>query len=293
MNIYHLQVIVGSLAFGSVYALVALGVVFIWQSMNILNFAHGQFLMWGTYISIVALHRGIGWPLQLAIPVALGIVGLIGVLFSKTVYERIRTQPELVIIIATMGLSLIMENSALLIFGPRPRGFEGPFGRTMIWVGDIGFLTNHLFCFVVTAFILVLLSVVLKYTMVGKIIRAIAYDKETAGLLGVLVPRFLAFTFGGACVLAGIAGILVAPSICISTDMGTALGNKAFAAMVIGGFGSIPGAIVGGYLVGLMEGLGTLVLGSAYRDIVVFASVILVLLLRPCGLFGSTEAVRL
>jgi len=289
---FYIQTIVGSLAFGSVYALVALGVVFIWQSMNILNFAHGQFLTLGTYIAVVTLHQGMDWPLWLAILAALGFVGLLGALFSKTVYERIRAQPSLVVIIATMGLSLIMENSALLIFGPRPRAFAGFFGRAMIWVGKVGFLGNHLIALGIAILILAILSMLMKYTMVGKIIRAVAYDKDTAGLMGVPVFRFLACTFAVACILAVIAGILVAPVTYISIDMGTGIGTKAFAAMVIGGFGSIPGAIVGSYLLGLLEGLGTIVVGSVYRDAIAFVLAVLVLLLRPYGLFGSPEKAR-
>lgn len=288
-----IQIIVGGVAFGSVYALVAVGTVFIWKSMNVLNFAQGQFLLFCSYLTIVGFQRGLGWPIGISLAAALVITGLLGAVFAKTVFERIRRQPLITTVIATMGLSLVMENSVLLWFGPRPYAFAGFLGRQMIWIGNVGFLANHVLALSITLAILALLAVVLRYTMVGRVIRAAAYDKETAGLMGIPVPLFLASTFAFAVMLAGLAGILVVPVTFLTLDLGTSVGYKAFAGIVIGGFGSIPGAIVGGYVIGLLEGVGTVALGTGYRDVLAFVVMLLVLLVRPHGIFGVTEVERI
>lgn len=288
-----IQIIVAGVAFGSVYALVAVGIVFIWRTLNILNFAQGQFLLLCSYLTIIGFHRGLSWPIGTSLLAALAITGLLGAVFAKTVFERIRKQPLITVVIATMGLSLIMENVGLLWFGPRPYAFAGFLGRRMIWIGNAGFLANHVLAFSITLAILVLLAVVLRYTMVGRVIRAVAYDREVAGLMGIPVPRFLSLSFAFAVMLAGLAGILVVPVTYLTLDLGTSVGYKAFAGIVIGGFGSIPGAIVGGYIIGLLEGVGTVALGTGYRDILAFVVMLLVLLLRPHGIFGVTEVERI
>jgi branched-chain amino acid transport system permease protein len=287
------QILVGGLAFGSVYALVAVGIVFIWRTMNLLNFAHGQFLLLCCYVAIISLYQKLGWPISASVLVALLIVGLFGTMFATTVFERLRKQPLLTSVIATMGLSLVLENAVLLLFGPRPYSFEGFLGRKMIWIGNVGFLANHVFALLVSLIILIVFASVLKYTIIGRAIRAVAYDKETAGLMGIPVPWLLSLMFGFSAILAGLAGILVVPVTYLTLDLGTAVGYKAFASVVIGGFGSVPGAIIGGYIVGLLEGAGTAILGTAYRDLLAFAVMLLVLFLRPSGILGIGEAERI
>ena len=293
MGSYTVQLIVSNLAFGGVYALVGLGIVFIWKTVNVLNFAHGHLLTLGVYLAVVWLCQGLGWPIWVATVAGLGLLALIGVVFSRTVFERLRRQPLLSKVVATMGLGLIIVNTIILVFGPRPRAFTGFLGRKMLWVGNVGFLAEHLLAFGVTAFILLLMGVIFKYTMIGKVIRALAFSREVGGLMGIPVPRYLAGSFAGAVVLAGIAGMLIVPVTFLDFSLGDAVGYKAFAAVVIGGFGSIPGAILGGYLVGLMEGLGTLLVGSHYRDAIAAALILLVLLIRPQGLLGAKEEERL
>lgn len=290
---FALQIMVSSLAFGSMYALVALGIVFIWKSMSVLNFAHGHLLMLGGYIAFVWLHTGLEWPLWAAALVTLLIVGTLGIVFSKTVFERLRKEQLLSKVVATMGLGLIIVNTVLLVFGTRPRAFAGFLGRQTIMIGNVRVLGEHLLALGVTLGVLFLLGLLLKYTMVGKVIRAIAYDRETTGLMGVPAPRYLHLTFAFAVLLAGLAGVFIVPVTFLTYQLGEIIGYKGFAAIVVGGFGTIPGAIVGGYLVGLMEGAGVLLLGSQYRDAVAAVLVILVLLLRPRGLFGGEEAKRL
>lgn len=290
---YAVQIIVSSLAFGGVYALVAVGIVFIWKTVNVLNFAHGHLLTFGVYLAVVWLHRGYQWPIWAGTLAALGILALVGIVFSRTVFERLRYQPMLSKVVSTMGLGLIIVNTIILIFGPSPRAFTGFLGRRMLWIGNIGILAEHFLSFGVTAFILLLMGIIFKYTMVGKVMRALAFSREVGGLMGIPVPRYLAGAFAVAVALAGVAGMLIVPVTFLDFTLGDAVGYKGFAALVVGGFGTIPGAIIGGYLVGLMEGLGTVLVGSHYRDAVAAALILLVLLLRPGGLLGVKEEERL
>lgn len=287
-----MQVIISGLAFGSIYAVIGVGVVFIWRCMNVLNFAHGQFLALGAYITIILFHRWLGLSIIYSLLIALFLVGMAGALFAGTLFQRLRRQPLLAVVVSTMGLSLLIENAVLLIFGPRPHSFSGFFGRRMIWIGTTGFLANHLVAFAFALVFLASLGFVLRYTMVGKVIRSIAFDRETSGLLGIPVPRFTTFTFALSTILAAIAGVLVVPVTYLSVDLGTAVGFKTFAGLVIGGFGSVSGAIIGGPIVGLLEAVGTLALGTRYRDLFCFVALILVLLIRPQGLIGVKEAER-
>lgn len=290
---YAAQIIISSLAFGGVYALVALGIVFIWKTVNVLNFAHGHLLTLGVYLAVVWLYRGYHWPVWAGTLASLAILAGVGVVFSRTVFERLRYQPMLSKVVATMGLGLIIVNTIILAFGPRPHAFTGFLGRRMLWIGNIGILAEHLLSLGVTAFALLLMGIIFKYTMVGKVVRALAYSREVGGLMGIPVPRYLAGAFAGAVVLAGIAGMFIVPITFLDFTLGDAVGYKGFAALVVGGFGTIPGAIVGGYLVGLMEGLGTLLVGSHYRDAIAAALILVVLLLRPGGLLGTKEEERL
>ncbi len=290
---YAVQILVSSLAFGGVYTLVALGIVFIWRTVNVLNFAHGHLLTLGVYLAVVWLLRGYGWPIWASTCASLAILALVGIVFSRTVFERLRAQPMLSKVVATMGLGLIIVNAIVLAFGPRPHAFTGFLGRRMLWIGGVGILAEHVLAFGVTAGLLLVMGLVLRYTMVGKIVRALAYSPEVGGLMGIPVPRYLAGAFAFAIVLAGIAGMFIVPVTFLDFTLGDAIGYKGFAAVVVGGFGSIPGAILGGYVVGLMEGLGTLVVGSHYRDAVAAALIVVVLLARPSGLLGAGEEERL
>ncbi len=290
---YAAQIIISSIAFGGVYALVALGIVFIWKTVNVLNFAHGHLLTLGVYLAVVWLYRGYRWPIWAATLGSLALLALVGIVFSRTVFERLRRQPMLSKVVATMGLGLIIVNTILLVFGASPYSFTGFLGRRMLWFGGIGILAEHLLALGVTTFTLLLMGILFRYTMVGKVVRAVAYSPEVGGLMGIPVPRYLAGAFAGAVVLAGIAGMFIVPITFLEFTLGDAIGYKGFAAVVVGGFGTIPGAIAGGYLVGLMEGVGTLLVGSHYRDAVAAALILFVLLVRPQGLFGTQEGERI
>lgn len=290
---YAAQIIVSSFAFGGVYALVALGIVFIWRTVNVLNFAHGHLLTLGVYLAVVWLHQRYRWPVWAGTLVSLTILGVIGIIFARTVFERLRHQPMLSKVVATMGLGLIIVNTIILVFGPRPYAFTGFLGRKMIWIGNVGILAEHFLSLGITASVLLAMGAIFKYTMVGKVVRALAFSREVGGLMGIPVPRYLAGAFAWAVILAGMAGMFIVPITFLDFTLGDAIGYKGFAALVIGGFGTIPGAIIGGYVVGLMEGLGTLLVGSHYRDAIAAALILLVLLFRPGGLLGAKEEERL
>ncbi len=287
-----LQLIVSGLAMGCIYALVALGYVFIWNSMNIINFAQGEFLTFAAYIFVATFVLRLHVPYTLAFLAAAAVMGVLGAVFSRAVYSRLRQQSALVAIIATVGLGLLLKEGARLIYGPEPLFYRGPFGGHMLVLGDLRLSQQALVIVAVTIGILALQAVFFRRAYTGKIMRAVALDKETAQLMGIPVDRVLAATFAYASVLAALAGILLAPLYFVTTEMGTLVGLKGFVAMIIGGFGSVPGAVAGGLVLGVVETLGTFFISSTYRDAIAFLLMIVFLALRPKGIFPEAVTER-
>lgn len=287
-----LQLALSGLAMGCIYGLVALGYVFIWNSMRIINFAQGEFLMFAAYVFVATfvLRAHLGF---LGAFLATGaVMGLLGALFSRTVYSRLRTQSPLVAIIATVGLGVVLKEAARLLYGPEPLFYRGSFGGHLVVVGGLRLSAQALLIILVTSVLVVLQSAVFRWTYAGKTMRAVALDPETAQLMGVPVDRVLAVTFAYTSVLAALAGVLLAPLFFVTTEMGTLVGLKGFVAMIIGGFGSVPGALVGGVLLGVAETLGTYFLSSTYKDAIAFLLMITFLALRPEGIFPEVRGTR-
>lgn len=287
-----LQLIVSGLAMGCIYALVALGYVFIWNSMNIINFAQGEFLTFAAYLFVATFVLRLHASYALAFLATAAVMGALGMVFSRVVYTRLRRQSALVAIIATVGLGLLLKEGARLIYGPEPLFYRGPFGGRILALGDVRLSQQALVIVAVTLAILVIQAAFFRRAYTGRIMRAVALDKETAQLMGIPVDRVLAVTFGYASILAALAGVLLAPLYFVTTEMGTLVGLKGFVAMIIGGFGSVPGAIIGGLLLGTVETLGTFFISSAYRDALAFLLMILFLALRPQGIFREAATER-
>lgn len=286
------QVILSGLAMGCIYALIALGYAYVWNTMAIVNFAAGEFLTFSAFVFVATFTVSMGLPFWLAVILTALVMAVLGALFSRLVFARLQRQRVLVAIIATVGFGIFLKEMARIIYGPEPILYDSPFGDGVLEFAGLRLPVQQ---FVVMAVVVVVMAaqyLALRYTMIGKVMRATAVDRETAALMGIPVDRVLAGTFAFSSVLAALAGILLAPLFYVTTEMGTLVGLKGFVAMIIGGFGSIPGAIVGGVLLGVVENVGAFEISSTYKDAIAFAVLLVFLLVRPQGLLPERNADR-
>jgi branched-chain amino acid transport system permease protein len=281
----NVQVLFAGLALGSIYALVALGFVLIVRATNVVNFAQGDFAMAGGFAMVAFL--GTGLPYWLAFVLALVVLGVLGVIFALGVYYPLRNRSFLPVIISTLGASIFMQNTAQYIFGPQPRAMHRLFNAPGIDVGGVFMDTQYLAILGFTAIAVTFQYVLFEHTMLGKKLQATSQDKDMARLVGIPVAGMIAFTFFYSAVLGGLAGALVSPILFVSIGMGSIIALKAFAAAIIGGFGDITGAILGGLLLGVVESFGAQYISVAYKDAFAFMLLFLFLMLRPQGIFGE------
>jgi len=283
------QFLVAGLAIGSVYALVALSFALLYKAVGILNFAVGESVMLPGFIGVVLL-TALKVPFLPAYVITLGIMVIFGVIFERTVFHPLRERPFLSVLVNTIGASLFLRNTALLIFGADPRVSPSLF--TVKSVNLLGvFVPPQYLLIIATLVVLVVFQYLLfEKTLLGKKMQATAQDRDMARLLGIPVDKIILITFIYAALLGGIAGILLAPVFYVTSDMGFAIALKAFAASIAGGLGSIPGAIVGGLFIGVVELFCAAYISATYKDLFAFIILIAVLLLRPRGFFGEKVA---
>lgn len=281
-----IQLCVNGLALGSVYALAAIGFVIVYAATGVVNFAAGQFVMLGTFAGVGMITQG-ALPLGLGYGAALAAMALFGVLFFLLVYLPLRKSPVVTIIIGTVAIGIVMQNAVLLGFGSWPFRLPSPLDGIMLQIGGAMITAHAVMVVVVTALLIGLIWLLFYRTALGIGMRAVAQDVEAARLMGLPVNRLLALSWVLAAMLAGIAGLLLGPMWFADVAMGDPIALKAFAATIIGGFGSLPGAIAGGLFVGLAELLGASYVSSAYKDLIAFGAMILFLLVRPQGVFGE------
>jgi len=286
------QVTVSGLAMGAIYALIALGYVFVWNTMAIVNFAAGEFVTFAAYIFVATFITQLGLPFWLALLLAALVMAVLGAVFSRVVFARLQKQRALVAIISTVGFGIFLKELARILYGPEPLMYTGPFGTGGMQLGGLFIGWQQLLIFGVAMALMVVQAIVLKRTMIGKVMRAVAVDRDTAALMGIPVQKVLAGTFAYSSVLAALAGMLLAPLFFVTTEMGSLVGLKGFVAMIIGGFGSIPGAIVGGLLLGVGENWASYLVSSTYKDVIAFVTLLAFLALRPQGLIPERSADR-
>ncbi|HWW49624.1 MAG TPA: branched-chain amino acid ABC transporter permease [Xanthobacteraceae bacterium] len=281
-----IQLFINGLAIGSVYALAAIGFIIVYSATGVVNFAAGQFVMFGTFAGVAALMNfGMPWPVGYA--VSLAAMAVFGALFFLLIYLPLRKSAVLTIIIGTVAIGITMQNAAQLTFGSWPFRLPSPLEGIMVDIGGAVIAAHALAVVVVTGVMIALLWLLFYRTSVGIGMRAVAQDVQAARLMGLNVNRLLALSWILAAVLAGVAGLMLGPMWFADVSMGDPIALKAFAATIIGGFGSLPGAIAGGLFVGLTEVLGASYISSAYKDLIAFGIMILFLLVRPQGVFGE------
>ncbi|MCC6195350.1 MAG: branched-chain amino acid ABC transporter permease [Burkholderiales bacterium] len=286
------QVIFSGLAMGGIYALVALGYVFVWNTMSVVNFAAGEFVTFAAFVFVATFVTQLDWPYGLAAIGAMAVMAMLGAAFARVVFARLQSQRVLVAIIATVGFGIFLKELARIIWGPEPILYTGGFSADMLQVGDVRVGKQQLLILAVVVAVTVLQHYFFTRTMAGKVMRAVALDRDTAALMGIPVQTVLARTFAYASVLSALAGILLAPRFFVTTEMGTMVGLKGFVAMIIGGFGSVPGAILGGVLLGVVENLAAFGISSTYKDAIAFALLLVFLVVRPEGILPERTADR-
>ena len=280
-----LQLVIAGLAMGIVYGLVAMGFVLIWRAVGVVNFAQGDFLMIGAFVAYTLADMG-GMNMNLALIACAVIMGLVGIIFHFASYWPLRSSWDITVIISTIGASIALREIATLVWGPAPLGMD-PIVSGIARFSGVAIEWQFLLTIVVAAGLMALVFYLLERTYLGHILQATAQDQYAAALIGIPVPVATSLTFAISALITGVGGMLLAPIFFISTTMGASPGLKAFAAVIIGGFGSVPGAIIGGVLVGMVDTFSGAYISSTYRDAIVFFCLILALLFRPQGIFGE------
>lgn len=281
--------LLNGLQLGSIYALVALGYSMVYGIIMLLNFAHGDIIMIGGYIALLTIAAGVH-PI---FAVVLAIVGcmLLAMLIEKAAYKPLRSAPRISLLITAIGVSMLLQNLAQLIFGANAKSFPSTsiINAQNISLGGIQISVTAIVTIIVTIISMLILTFLVQKTKMGKAMRAVSEDLGAAQLMGINVNNVVSFTFAVGAALAGIGAILYCCRYpLVSPTMGSLLGLKAFVAAVLGGIGSIPGAMIGGLAIGLAEVLVTAIGLSAWTDGVVFAILIIVLTFRPTGFLGRS-----
>lgn len=279
-----LQQILNGLTTGSIYCLVALGLTLVYGVMELPNFAHGALYMLGAFVTLTAI-KILGLNYWLCMLISAIVLAVIGILVERVVYHPLRNAPHANNLIAAVGLLFFLEGAALVIWGPEYWKLTTPYDKV---INVLGFtLTQQrLVVIVATVVLLAGLNLFLKKTLVGASIEAMAQDRKGASLVGIKVNRVSMLTFAIASSLAAIAATLAGPINLVYPSMGHLVILKAFVIIVLGGMGSLPGAVLGGYILGLAESMGATYISMAYKDLVAFAILILILTVKPTGLFS-------
>ena len=282
-----IQTLISGLSLGSIYALIALGYTMVYGIAKMLNFAHGDIIMVGAYAVITAVFT-MGLPPFIAILISIALCALLGIVIEFLAYRPLRQAQPLAGLITASGVSYLLQNLALLIYGSEQKAFPTIVALPTVHIGGVYIDGITLATLVVTAVIMVALSLFINKTRMGKAMRAVSEDKEAAELMGISVNRTITVTFAIGSALAGVAAIFYGAAYTyIRPTTGAMPGIKAFTAAVFGGIGSIPGAMLGGILLGVIEQLSKTYISTLWADAIVFGVLVVVLVVKPTGLLGK------
>ena len=282
-----LDPLIGGIAMGCIYSLIALGYNMLIRAMNLLHFAQGEVMMVGA-LTGVTLVSTLRVPYLVAIPLIMGLCALLSLALDVVAYRPVRRRrvPAINLIIATLGASIVLSNVAILIWGAEPLRYPRIYAADALQLGALRIPPQFLAPLVVGGVLMVGLQLFFSRSLTGLAMRAAAQDPDTARLMGIDIDRTIRYTFAISGAMGGAAGALLGPIIFASFNMGESIGIKAFVAATLGGLGSMPGAMVGGILFGVIETYGALLISSGYKDALGYIVMIAILLVAPSGLFG-------
>ena len=284
--------LINGISLGSIYAIIALGYTMVYGIARMLNFAHGDVIMIGSYLVFITVST-MGVPTILGIIIAMVVCTLLGMTIEKVAYSPLRNATSLAVLITAIGVSYLLQNIALLVFGANPKSFQSvvPFEPLVLADGQLVITGVSIVAIISGIVIMICLTLFVNKTKAGCAMKAVSEDRGAAQLMGINVNGTISLTFAIGSALAAIAGVLLCSAYPTLTPYtGSMPGIKAFTAAVFGGIGSIPGAMIGGLLLGVIEILGKAYISSQLADAIVFAVLIVVLLVKPTGILG--KAVR-
>ena len=285
------QYILSGLSNGAIYALIGFGFAIIYNATGIINFAQGEFVMLGGMLTFFFLAI-IKLPLAVAIVLAILISTMVGIVFERLSIRPLKNAKPLSLIIITIGASIFIRGAAMLIWGKDTHALPDFSGNDPLYLAGATILPQHLWIFAITILIIIVSRIFFNYSIVGKAMRACSYNSQAAGLVGINVNNMVLLSFALSSAIGSLAGIIIAPLTMTSYDVGIMLGLKGFCAVIIGGMSSGIGTVMGGLLLGLFESLGAGFISASYKDAVAFIILLLILFIRPEGLFRKKETER-
>jgi branched-chain amino acid transport system permease protein len=286
------HLLVAGITNGSIYALIALGFCLIQNATGLVNFAQGEFVMLGAMI-VIWLHNGLHIPLPLAFPVSILLVAAVGIALELGPIRRSRNRDILTLVMITVGASISFRGASMMLWGKGSQILPSIGGDSPFIVFNAAILPQSLWIMAFSVLVLAFLYFFFHGTLLGKAMRAVSDNRFGAALIGISANRLVALAFALSAALGALAGILVTPITSMSYDGGLMLGLKGFSAAILGGYGSVQGAVLGGLLLGVLESLGAGLVSSAYKDAIAFLILLAILFVRPAGLFGNIHVRRL
>lgn len=287
-----LQYLITGITNGSVYALVGLGFNIIYNATEVINFAQGEFVMLGGLI-MVSLCMMLGLPLPLGFVLTMALVTLIGVIFERFVIYPLKGASVLNLIIITIAASLLLQGIAMLVWGKDPYDLSSFSGRTPIKIGQAVIQPQYLWVLGLTIAVVIVFNLFFNRTILGKAMSACAYDPEAATLVGINVKIMVMFSFALSAAIGAVAGIVLTPIALVEYDRGPFIAVKGFGVLVLGGLGSFGGAVVAGFILGVIESFFSGLVHSGYKDAAALVVLLLVLFIKPSGLFGDVEITKI
>ncbi len=282
-----LQQLINGISLGSIYALIALGYTMVYGIIKLINFAHGDIYMVGAYVAFFATTT-LKLSFFPALIVSMVVAAIVGMTIERLAYRPLRKAPRIAILITAIGVSLLLEYGGMLLVTPQPRTFPALFESQVYTFGNIVVNSQQVVILAISVVLMIILTFVVQRTKIGKAMRAVSFDTDAARLMGIDVDRVISMTFAIGSSLAAAAGMLVGVYYnSIDPLMGIMPGLKAFVAAVLGGIGVIPGAMLGGIIMGVIEAMVSGFISSTFRDAAAFAILIIILLFKPSGLLGK------
>ena len=285
------QYLLSGFATGAIYALIGLGFAIIYNATGIINFAQGEFVMLGgmftvSLITTAGLHPGV------AVPCAIILTTIVGILFERLAIRPLKSATPLSLVIITIGGSILIRGIAMLVWDKDTHALPGFSGDEPIEIFGATLMPQHLWIFAVTIVVIGMSKLFFSYTISGKAMRACSYNSRAASLIGIDVRRMVLFSFIISSAMGSLAGIIIAPLTMTSYDVGIMIGIKGFCAAIIGGMSSGFGTVLGGLILGVLESMGAGLVSSGYKDAIAFVILLLILFIRPQGLFKKAETER-